>query len=133
MRTLTLALTVVFSLIYTSANAKNRPPLHKTEQNIVYFTNIERVKAGLPTLKVDSALMRSSRSHCYWMSANSTLTHSSGPYAENIACGQRNSREAVHSWMSSRGHRANILGRFRRIGVSAFRANNRTYWCQQFK
>jgi uncharacterized protein YkwD len=54
--------------------------------------------------------------------------------AENIAMGQRSSTEAVQSWMSSPGHRANILdASYTRIGVSAYRTPDGTiFWCQQF-
>jgi uncharacterized protein YkwD len=41
----------------------------------------------------------------------------------------------VQDWMSSSGHRANILNSgHSRIGVGAYRgANGQIYWCQQFQ
>ena len=62
------------------------------------------------------------------------LQHTRQPVAENIAMGQRNSKEAVRDWMTSRGHRANILNRsYQRIGAAAYRTKSGTiYWCQQF-
>lgn len=105
------------------------------ERNIIHYTNHERSKRGLPPLEVDMKLMQSARKHTAWMTRRQSLVHTSGPVAENIAMGQRNSREAVGDWMNSSGHRANILGRtYRRIGVAAYRAaNGRIYWCQQFR
>ncbi len=105
------------------------------ERNIILYTNRERTKRGLPALAVDEKLMKSARAHTVWMTRHRSLVHTNGPVAENIAMGQRNSREAVGDWMNSSGHRANILTRgFRRIGVAAYRASNGTiYWCQQFR
>ena len=104
------------------------------EQNIIDQTNAERAKHGLPALVMDSSLMRSARAHTTWMTRANTLQHTSAPVAENIAMGQRTTREAIRSWMNSPGHRANILNRsYRRIGVAAYTAPNGTaYWCQQF-
>jgi uncharacterized protein YkwD len=88
----------------------------------------------LPPLVMDSSLMRSARAHTTWMTKANSLQHTSAPVAENIAMGQRSTREAIQSWMNSPGHRANILNRsYRRIGVAAYTAPNGTaYWCQQF-
>jgi uncharacterized protein YkwD len=78
--------------------------------------------------------MNSARRHAIWMARFGTLQHTSAAVAENIATGQGSSREAVSDWMSSTGHRANILSfGHRRIGVAAYRGRNgRIYWCQQF-
>jgi len=104
------------------------------EANIISYTNQERGRYGLPPLKVDRRLMASARRHCAWMTRNRSLVHTSQPVAENIAMGQRSSREAVRDWMASPGHRANILNRsHRRIGVAAYRTPGGTiFWCQQF-
>lgn len=107
--------------------------LRQVEENIIHLTNLEREKRGLPPLRVDAELMDSARRHARWMVRAQSLTHTSAPVAENIAMGQDTSKEAVRAWMNSSGHRANILGRYRRIGVAAFRGRNgRIYWCQQF-
>jgi len=105
------------------------------EQNIIDYTNAQRARYGLAALKVDHELMKSARRHCIWMAGRCRLVHTSAPVAENIAMGQRHSREAVRDWMSSPGHRANILDSgHRRIGVAAYRARSGTiYWCQQFR
>ena len=129
-----LRIVLLVVALNTTVMAQDRPPLHPTEQRLVDQTNAERVRHGLPSLAVDPTLMNSSRRHGIWMSTNGQMRHSSGPYSENIACGQRTVREAIRSWMNSRGHRANILGRHKRLGVSAYyRKNGSIYWCQQFK
>lgn len=105
------------------------------EQNIVDYTNAQRAKYGLAVLEVDAELVTSARKHATWMTLNQTLRHTSQPVAENIAMGQRSSREVVRAWMNSSGHRANILNRLhRRIGVAAYRTERGTiFWCQQFR
>lgn len=108
--------------------------LHPVERNIIQYTNQERERYGLPRLRVDGRLMASARRHCAWMARNFVLQHTSAWVAENIAMGQRTSREVVSDWMTSPGHRANILhAGYRRIGVAAYTASDGTiYWCQQF-
>ena len=105
------------------------------EANLVSFTNQERIRQGLPPLKVDKDLMATAREQAEWMTRNESLVHTSRPVAENIAMGQPHSSDAVQAWMNSSGHRANILNpRHRRIGVAAFRtARGTIFWCQQFR
>ena len=104
------------------------------ETNIVRHTNAQRAQYGLPPLQIDTHLMRSARRHAIWMARYRALQHTSAVVAENIATGQSSSREAVMDWMSSSGHRANILSSgHRRIGVAAYRGRDgQIYWCQQF-
>lgn len=104
------------------------------EKNIVHYTNEQRARRGLPRLMIDGRLMHSARRHAGWMARNASLRHTGAAVAENIAAGQSHSREAVADWMSSTGHRANILNSsHRRIGVAAFRGRDgQIYWVQQF-
>ncbi len=105
------------------------------EANIVAYTNAERVKRGLPPLKVDQGLMQSARKHGIWMARRHRMVHSRQNLGENIAYGQPTSAAVVRAWMNSSGHRANILNRsYKTIGVAAYRtASGRIYWCQQFR
>jgi uncharacterized protein YkwD len=109
--------------------------LHPIEVSVVSLTNEQRKKYSLPELEVDKKLMYSARKHCGWMTRNRIFQHGNWGVAENIAMGQRDSRQVVRAWMNSSGHRANILNpRHRRIGVSAYRTKTGTiYWCQQFR
>ncbi|OHB72884.1 MAG: hypothetical protein A2V70_03245 [Planctomycetes bacterium RBG_13_63_9] len=112
-----------------------RPDLLSIEVNIISYTNAERAKHGLPALQIDRGLMKSARGHAAWMARGRRLVHTNQPLAENIAMGQPHSSHAVRDWMSSAGHRANILSRaHQRIGVAAYRTPGGTiYWCQQFR
>ena len=113
---------------------KEQLNLHPVEEQIIQFTNAERVRYGLPEFAIDDGLMETARKHATWMTANRSLTHTQLPVAENIAMGQPSAQEALNSWMRSSGHRANILNSGnRRLGVAAYQTNDGTiYWCQQF-
>ncbi len=103
------------------------------EKAIVEQTNAQRARYGLPALKVDVKLMKSSRKHTIWMARNRSLQHSHG-VAENIAMGYSSAPNVLRGWMNSSGHRANILNRsYRSLGVAAYQSSGGTiYWCQQF-
>ena len=133
------AIVVCATALLVTVDEQSQPKTEKSEllqieQNIITFTNAERARYGLPALKIDEELVKSARGHTTWMTLNRALRHTSRPVAENIAMGQRNSKEAVADWMASPGHRSNILNRgYRRIGAAAYRTPGGTiYWCQQF-
>jgi uncharacterized protein YkwD len=119
-----------------SASDKETAPKFEilaVEQSIVDNTNAQRARYGLPALAIDKNLMITARQHGSWMAAYRQLTHSRYGVAENIAMGQSSPQEVLRTWMNSSGHRANILGGYRRIGVAAYRTPEGTiYWCQQF-
>ncbi len=60
--------------------------------------------------------------------------------SENIAEGQETPKRVVEDWMSSRGHRTNILGNWKHVGFGIARQNRpglepgtwRHYWCAKF-
>lgn len=135
--TTTLALCVSALFVVNADDPRFSPDdegLIPIERNIVTLTNAERARHGLPPLEVCPNLLNSARDHAAWMTRRQSLQHTRQAVAENIAMGQTNSREAMQSWMSSPGHRANILNRgYRRIGVAAYRtAAGTIFWCQQF-
>lgn len=105
------------------------------ERNIINLTNSERTRRGLPALKLDESLMKTSRHHASWMARSRKMVHSRLNLGENIAMGQPTSTSAVRAWMNSSGHRANILNRgYKKIGAAAYRTPSGTiYWCQQFR
>jgi uncharacterized protein YkwD len=134
------ATTIAFSathadrIDHASLPAKAEFAFHEIETELIEATNETREQHGLPPLKVDYALMRSARRHTAWMTNSRTMRHTTAPVGENIAMGQRSVRGVIGTWMNSSGHRANMLsGRYRRLGVAAYRTPNGTiYWCQQF-
>ena len=128
------------AMVVLGVEAEAEPPkqdelqLLQIERNIVICTNTERKRYRLPPLEIDAGLVRSARDHCAWMTRRGCLQHTRKPVAENIAMGQRSSQEVVGDWMSSPGHRANILNpSYHRIGAAAYRTQRGTiFWCQQF-
>ncbi|MCH5194570.1 MAG: hypothetical protein J1F11_11450 [Oscillospiraceae bacterium] len=53
--------------------------------------------------------------------------------AENIAAGQKNSKEVMNSWMNSPGHKSNILNSsYTKIGVGCVKSGGKYYWVQVF-
>lgn len=108
--------------------------LSGAEQNLIQFVNAERAKQNLPPLVVCNNLMVSARRHCSWMAIRRLMQHTSAPVGECIAQGQRDSRDAMRTWMNSPPHRAHILSRtWTRVGVAGFVSpEGRLYWCLQF-
>ena len=121
------------------------------EQKVVELVNVERQKAGLPALKMDSAISNVARTKSKDMAVNNYFAHQSPTYGsagdmlrqfgiswsawgENIASGQRTPEIVVNAWMNSSGHRANILSaNFSKIGVGYVTNSNGTpYWTQIF-
>lgn len=121
------------------------------EQKVVELVNVERQKAGLPALKLDTAMSNVARMKSKDMADNNYFAHQSPTYGsagdmltkfgirwsawgENIASGQRTPEAVVTAWMNSSGHRANIMStNFSRIGVGyVTNANGTPYWTQMF-
>jgi len=117
-----------------SAGKTGDPELTEVEQQMLEKTNAQRAKYGLPPLRAVRKLIQTARSHAAWMTNNHTLQHTNQPVGENIAMGQPTTDAAVHDWMNSPGHRANILSSgYTQTGVAAYRTPDGTiYWCQQF-
>ncbi|HEV2969447.1 MAG TPA: CAP domain-containing protein [Pirellulales bacterium] len=134
MKLATVVLMAVEATTTSTIPVTPRIDLHPVEKAIVDGTNAQRALYGLPALQIDMSLEQTARNHAAWMTNSHNLQHSSIGVAENIAWGQRSAEEAMSSWMSSSGHRANILNpSYRRIGVAAYTATDGScYWCQQF-
>ena len=111
-------------------------------EEVVRQVNMERRKAGLKELGVSGELTRAARvrageiirkfSHTR-PDGTSWRTVSSLAYGENIAMGQRTADKVMAAWMTSQGHRANILrASYGSIGVCAVVSDGVTYWVQLF-
>ena len=112
------------------------------QDNLVAHHNAQR--AGLPALTRDARLDRAAQLHAENMARQGRMSHvldGRGVGArvcdqgvcrigvgENVAMGQRTTGEVMRSWMASPGHRANIQGRYSRIGVG----HSGGYWCVVF-
>ena len=126
-------------------------PLATLEDEVIRLVNAERDRYGLPALEKNWQVARVARLKAQDMIDNKYFSHNSPTYgspfnmlenfglrfssaAENIANGHKSAAEVMRSWMSSPGHRANILSRtVTQIGVGAAKAANGTlYWIQMF-
>ena len=145
---LALAMVATFALIVRAAAADDIA-------EVVRLTNVERAKAGKPALSAgNSKLNQAARkraeeivgtfSHtrpngtgCFTVLAEYGVTstargeniyYGSGPYGTAAA--------AVDGWMSSPGHKANILDEddygFNQIGVGVVQSGSNTYYVQLF-
>ena len=105
------------------------------EASILAAVNGVRKAHGVPPLKVDTKLMGVARGYSASLLRHGVLTHGNfeqrmassgarGPrFGENLAWGTGGyaaAKSIVRAWMSSPGHRANLLRPgFRRIGIGA--------------
>lgn len=109
---------------------------------VISEVNVERAKYGLSPLSVDANLTSAacvrareiveSFSHTR-PDGTSWSTVSSSAYGENIAKGHNSAERVMAAWMSSQGHRENILREsYGSIGVCALKVNGVVYWVQLF-
>ena len=122
-----------------------------TELRVAELVNQERANAGLPPMKLVGGLSNAARYHADDMTHDDYFEHDSydringtlvkscdwfqriqayypSPRAENIAWGYRTPESVMAGWMNSSGHRANILGDYREIGVGLIEWR----WVQDF-
>ena len=120
-------------------------------KEIVNLVNIEREKANLPPLKEDNRLNALAEKKAKIMAKENNLSHNAGGYksfsdivkeagiqywnvGENIARNWKPPEEVMNAWLSSKGHRDNILSeKFTLIGVGkAVNEKGDIYWTQIF-
>ncbi|BCB74990.1 hypothetical protein GCM10022251_75550 [Phytohabitans flavus] len=120
------------------------------EQRVVDLTNQERAAGGCGPLRVNARLAKAARLHSEDQAAHNHMSHissdGSDPWqrarrsgydnaiGENVAMGYRGPAAVLHGWMTSEGHRRNILNcAARSIGVGlAYASNGTPYWTQMF-
>lgn len=120
------------------------------EREIFDLANVERSKRGLVPFAWNDKLADVARLHSADMAASGYFAHEDlkgqapwdrataagitySSYGENIAAGQPNAIMAHHGWLNSPGHRKNLLGDFRELGVGvAFGGNMHIYYSQNF-
>ena len=113
-----------------------------TEAELVAQVNMERAKVGAGALRVDSELTRAAQvrvreivqkfSHTR-PDGTAWNTVSASAYGENIAMGQKTVDKVMAAWLTSQGHRENILrASYGSIGVCRYVSGGVTYWVQLF-
>ena len=140
MRRMTAALAILLALTLTGAHAQTF--LRGYTYSVIEETNLERARYGLDALRVDEELMAAARVRAEEIAqkfshtrpdGTSWRTVSSAVRGENIARGHNNPDRVMAAWMSSSGHRQNILrAGYGSIGAACVRAGNVCYWVQLF-
>ena len=112
------------------------------EEELVAQVNAERAKYGLGALRVDSELTRAAQVRAREIVQKFSHTRPDGTawntvsasaYGENIAVGQRSVDKVMAAWLTSKGHRENILrASYGSIGVCRYVSGGVTYWVQLF-
>ena len=143
----------------TNCGGESLPVINQTyEQLVIELVNSERVSRGIPHLKYVGALTEAYRYHSADLGQDNYFEHDTydrvnnelvyvcstwsriatfypGGRAENIAAGYPTPASVVAGWMSSSGHRHNILDtNFWEIGVGFYQGlgDYYYYWTQDF-
>lgn len=125
--------------------------IRKMEMEVIRLVNVEREKLGRPALVENSKMSSIARTKSNDFVKNNYFSHTSPTYgspfdmlksfgitysaaAENLASGQGTPTQVMNTWMSSSGHRANILNStYNQIGVGIARdSKGKLYWTQMF-
>ena len=118
-------------------------------QDVLRYTNSFRKSRGLSALVMRDDLNRIAQQHSEDMAkgrigfghgdfgkreaAVQHIIKGSSRYAENVAYGAPSGKEVVNEWKNSPGHRRNLLGSYRYIGIGvATDRNGQLYYTQLF-
>lgn len=109
---------------------------------VIRQVNEERAKQGLTPLRQDAELTRAACIRAREIALTFSHTRPDGTawrtvsgaaYGENIARGQRTADKVMAAWLTSQGHRENILrASYGSIGVCAFVHDGVVHWAQLF-
>ena len=111
-------------------------------QQVVQQVNAERARHGLDPLEMDATLNAAAAVRGEEITRKFSHTRPDGSkwstvskaaFGENIARGQKTVDKVMAAWLTSEGHKKNILRpSFGSIGVSCVKAGNIYYWVQLF-
>ncbi|WP_425246169.1 CAP domain-containing protein [Streptomyces sp. NEAU-NA10] len=123
-------------------------PASAAVARVVALVNSERSKAGCSAVTLNAKLSKAAQAHSADMASHQNMSHTgsdgSNPgeritgagynwstYGENVAYGYATPEKVMAAWMSSPGHKANILNcAFKEIGVGLAQPDD--YWTQDF-
>ncbi len=117
--------------------------------DVLNETNAFRKSKGLPALQLNSDLNRLAAGHSADMAKGRVRFGHGGfdsrdaearrkipgmrRFAENVALGATTGREAVNMWKNSSGHRRNMLGNYKYMGIGTARdRKGQVYFTQLF-
>ncbi|MFF8844359.1 CAP domain-containing protein [Streptomyces sp. NPDC015127] len=124
------------------------PPASGDVARVVQLVNSERSKAGCSPVTLNAKLSKAAQDHSEDMAAHRNMSHTGSDgseagdritragynwstYGENVAYGYETPESVMAGWMSSPGHKENILNcEFKEIGVGLAQPDD--YWTQDF-
>lgn len=127
---------------------KATAPASGAAARVLKLVNSERSKAGCSPLTLNAKLTKAAQDHSKDMASHRNMSHTgsngSSPgdritdagygwstYGENVAYGYSTPESVMAGWMTSPGHKRNILNcAFKEIGVGLAQPGN--YWTQDF-
>ncbi|MFJ8026128.1 CAP domain-containing protein [Streptomyces sp. NPDC096311] len=130
------------------STAGTTAPASAAVTRVVALVNSERGKVGCSPLTLNAKLSKAAQDHSADMASHQNMSHTgsdgSDPgqrittagytwsaYGENVAFGYSTPEEVMAGWMSSPGHKRNILDcGFKEIGVGLSQPGS--YWTQDF-
>jgi uncharacterized protein YkwD len=131
-------LTFIFLIISLLSFTSEKPPSVGPVEDVLKYTNQFRRSEGLKALEIRDDLNAIARKHSEDMAdgrcafghdgydlrvskIKKTIKPCDGYIGENVAFGANNGKEAVDTWKNSSGHRKNMLGDYKYIGIGTAR------------
>lgn len=132
-----------FLLLFSSfvANAQD------IREDVLKYTNDFRRSKGLPALEMKDGLNKLAQEHSSNMARGKTgfghdgftqrqqaahkFLPSVNAFAENVAYGATSGKEVVKGWRKSSGHRRNMLGNYKYIGIGVAKDKKGTLFYTQ--
>lgn len=145
-----LRFAIIFSIATFFSFTSGQPFTEKLTGDVLKYTNQYRKSKGMNALEMRDDLNAIARKHSEDMASGRTsLGHSGynqrvakvkrtvkpcdGFVAENVAYGASNGKEAFDIWKKSSGHRKNMLGDYKYIGIGTARSKKGAiYYTQIF-
>jgi len=144
-----LVTTFSFLAIYISLSSFSPKSGNSLVDDVLSYTNKFRRSKGLPAIIINKDLNAIAETHSINMAkgrvgfghggfnkryalARKKITGFTG-FAENVAFGANSGKEVVTMWKNSSGHRRNMLGHYKYIGIGIARdRRGRIYYTQVF-
>ncbi|MCZ2525001.1 MULTISPECIES: CAP domain-containing protein [Streptomyces] len=132
----------------TGGSTSAAPAASDAVKRVLELVNAERGKVGCAPLSLNDKLMAAAQAHSEDMAAHRNMSHTgsdgsspserikragytAGASAENVAYGYSTPEKVMDGWMTSDGHRRNILNcSYKDIGIGLAQPGN--YWTQDF-
>jgi uncharacterized protein YkwD len=144
-----LIISLSFAALFTSLTSFSPAPDKSLADDVLSYTNKFRKSKGLTPLVMNEDLNAIAEAHSVNMAkgrvafghggfnkryamAKTKISDFSG-FAENVAYGVNTGKEVVEMWKGSSGHRQNMLGKYKYIGIGTAKdRNGQIYYTQVF-